>query len=434
METLQMCYSSYKEFKYALDTEMTRTAEGFVRIGYMLEYAAETNIINEGGYETVNDFAKAEYGIDATQVSRFVNIYRRFGVPGEPRLQEKYTSHGVAKLGIMLTLPDAINEELSDAYSKSEITEVKRIVDEENKISDIEVLCEKKGELQQLLPEGFKQLVMQFVKDYPEEYVKIYDAVTMDDVKEVMAPNGESVYKVRVPGVGQHLLFTKANEKIVVTAVRTGEKEIYEWEQFFDALKEYFVLGTDAKDSWSNIFKEPYPEAVKEESQTPAKPDSHNVQQAKPKKESRVKTPKPKKEAPTPVEEPEKEMEEQLPGQMNVTDFPDYLPDSMKEEKPEVLTGEVVDAGEVIEETTDNSADADNDNVQQDSEGMKVEYIAPVQDRDKANIIRGYKAGIKAAMTIMSDKYEDEDWSSVYVKASDIAFRAKKIMELEGKN
>ena len=65
---------------------------------------------------------------------------------------------------------------------------------------------------------------------------------------------------------------------------------------------------------------------------------------------------------------------------------------------------------------------------------MKVEYLAPVQNNDTANTIRGYKAGIRAALTIMEDKYEAGDWSAIYVKASDIAFRAKKIMELEGKN
>ena len=363
MEILKT-YSNYQQFKQELDTEMTRTAEGFVRIGYMLAYAAETNIINEGGYETVNDFAKAEYGIDATQVSRFVNIYRRFGVHGEPRLQDKYMSHGVAKLGIMLTLPDAVNEEISDTYSKAEINELKKIVDEEKQISDIEVLCEEKDKLQELLPEGFKRLVMQYVKDYPEEYVKIYDAITLDDLKEIMAPSGESMHKVRIPGKGAYMIFAKADEYITATSLRTQEKENYGWEQFFEELKEYFVMGADAKDSWSNIFKEPYPETEpeKEDSQKGEKPDKHNVQQAKPRKESKVKIPAPKakKEEPEPVEETEKEAEEQLQGQMNVTDFPDYLPDSMKEERQEVLTGEVVDVEDVVKDEKNNMENAGN--------------------------------------------------------------------------
>ncbi|MGN1158234.1 MAG: hypothetical protein ACI4TK_18845, partial [Agathobacter sp.] len=125
MEVLA-AYSNYRDFKQALDQEMYGAVEGFVKIGYLLQFAEDTNIVNEGGYATVNEFAKAEYGIDATQVSRFINIYKRFGVPGEPRLQEQYKNHGVAKLGIMLTLPDYINEEIPAEYSKTEINAVKK--------------------------------------------------------------------------------------------------------------------------------------------------------------------------------------------------------------------------------------------------------------------------------------------------------------------
>ena len=434
MEILSKYHASYQEFKQALDTEMQKTVEGFVKIGFLLNFAAETNIVEEGGYANTNEFAKAEYGIDATQVSRFVNIYKRFGVPGEPRLQVQYSNHGVAKLGIMLTLPEYITEEIDESYSKSEITAIKHEVEEEKQISDIEVMCEEKSTLQQLLPEGLKQLAMQFVKDYPKEYMELYDAVTLEDVKDILAPNEVATYSVRIPAVGKILIFVKANENIVTTNTRSGDKDTYEWEDFFAAVKDFFVLGTDAKESWCNIFQEPWP--LEEE-----KP--HNDNMAKPKKESKVKTPEPKKvtktektvsdslgnvteskETVSKEAETVSNSEEKLPGQDSILNHPELLPDDMKGQ--EVLTGEVEDI--------ENPANTDNDNVQQAQEGMKVEHFAPVQNNDKANTIRGYKARIKASLAIMEDKYEQGDWNSVYINASNIAFRAKKIMELEGKN
>ena len=42
----------------------------------------------------------------------------------------------------MLQLPDEINEEISADFSKSEIEDIKKEIDEENKISDIEVWME----------------------------------------------------------------------------------------------------------------------------------------------------------------------------------------------------------------------------------------------------------------------------------------------------
>lgn len=431
METLTNYQASYKDFKQALDTEMHKVAEGFVKIGFLLNFATETNILEEGGYANVNDFAKAEYNIDPTQVSRFVNIYNRFGVDGEPRLKEKYSNHGVAKLGIMLTLPEYINEEITEEYSKSEITAIKREVEAEAQISDIEVMCEEKSTLQQLLPEGLKQIAMQFVRDYPKEYAELYEAVTMEDVKEIMAPNEVATYTVRIPGVGKILMFVKANENIVATNARNGDKDTYEWEDFFAAVKDFFVLGMDAKESWCNIFQEPWP--LEEEK-------SHNDNVAKPKKESKVKTPEPKKVIKTEktvsktlenVTESEENVskeaetvsnsEEQLPGQDNIMNHPEYLPDDMKE----VLTGEVEDI--------ENPANTDNDNVQQAHEGMKVEHFAPVQ-QDTEEVIRGLKANIRAALHVAIDKCDKEDWSTVYVKATDVVLKAKKIMELEEKN
>lgn len=434
METLTT-YSNYRQFKQALDAEMTRTAEGFVRIGYMLEYAADTNIINEGGYDNVNDFAKAEYGIDATQVSRFVNIYRRFGVRGEPRLQERYVNHGVAKLGIMLTLPDAVNEEIPDTYSKSEITAIKREIEAEQKISDIEVAIEAKemqDSIQYALPEGLKQAVYQLVHDEPQLYARTYSCIGLDDLKEVLAPAGENSFVVRVKGVGRLAFFLCASAHISVTNLRDGSKETHEWQQLFDALKEYFAMGEDAAESWSAVFMEPFPgkeepvKASEKPEEKAAKPDKHNVQQAKPKKESRVNVvvPKPKKEAPELVEEPEPP----LPGQMEITEFPEYLPEITKEENPEVLTGEVVDAKDADE----NPADLHKDNVQQDSTGMKVEHFAPVQSMEEQ--ISGCEAALAVMVDELNEHFVNSDLDRMSATATGIIWRIKTLKKLKGEN
>ena len=83
-------YRSYQEYKQELDTELKKTAEGFVRIGYLLKVARDTNILAESGYKNVVDFARAEYGIDKTQVSRFIQINDKFSQGGyAPELKEE---------------------------------------------------------------------------------------------------------------------------------------------------------------------------------------------------------------------------------------------------------------------------------------------------------------------------------------------------------
>ncbi len=389
MEKL-ITYANYQQFKQELDIEMHKAVESFVKIGYLLNVAATTDILLESGYANVNEFAKAEYKLEPTQVSRFINIHKRFGVPGEPRLQDQYANHGVAKLGIMLTLPDYVNAEITSDYSKSEINVLKSEIEEEQKISDLEVMMEEKDPVQQSLPEGLKQAVYQLIHDYPSDYLNMYNSITMEDLKEVMAPAGDCSYTIRIPGTGKIIVFAKSEGDIGIINVRTGENTHYEWQQLWDALKEYYVMGGDAKESWENVFKEKFPEEKKEE----------KVEQKK--KESKVKTPKPQpKPQPKPAE-PVKEPEKQIDGQDNIMNHPEYLPEDMHDEN--VLTGEVED--------------------------VQTE-IAPVQ-QNKA--ISGYKAGITNAINLMSDYAKNEEWDELIQKAEDIIWRAKKIKEFKGES
>lgn len=69
--------------------------------------ARDTRILAESGYQNVVEFAKAEYGDDKTQVSRFMNINDKFSEGGyAPELKAEYQGFGYAKLSIMLSLPD----------------------------------------------------------------------------------------------------------------------------------------------------------------------------------------------------------------------------------------------------------------------------------------------------------------------------------------
>ena len=65
---------TYQEYKAELDAEMSGVAERFVKIGYLLKVARDTRILSQSRYTSVTEFAKAEYGIDASQVSRFISI------------------------------------------------------------------------------------------------------------------------------------------------------------------------------------------------------------------------------------------------------------------------------------------------------------------------------------------------------------------------
>lgn len=298
-------YQSYGEYKAALDGELQRSAESFVRIGYLLKVAVDTDILKESGYRNVNEFAREEYNLDKSQVSRFIRINDEFSENGySDRLQEKYRNFGYAKLALMLLLPAEINEELTADYSKADIQAIKDEIDEEKKVSDLEVMMEDKDQRQQSFT-TLGKVLHQIGKDDPELYLKLHDAVcntvydgtsrpVIDKLMDALAPNGEAVISVRIAGEGRKMLMIKgADIDPVVVDVRSGAKTSCTWDQLIDemeALCPGVEDGADGRKSWKILYGEPFPERrekvapVQPQKKTDARRESKVTKAKKPEK------------------------------------------------------------------------------------------------------------------------------------------------------
>lgn len=313
---------TFSEWQQELDTELVKSAESFVKIGYLLKVARDTDILANSGYANVVEFAKARYGLDKTQVSRFIHINDRFSEGGNSaELQDRYKGMGYAKLTIMLQLPDEINEEISTDFSKSEIEDIKKEIDEENKISDIEVWMEGTQEEAEKYNE-LGQVMYQLLHDMPELFTKIaQSSIETEELMNILAPSGEMIYSVRIPGTGRLMLSIKVNTgRITITNVRSMEKTEWNTEDLADFVVDIFSRADteDPVKAWTSIYKEEYPK----------KAEVALVQQEKPvqRKEKKVQKAKIEKSKPQPVEENTEE--KQIPGQDSVLNHPEYLPEN----------------------------------------------------------------------------------------------------------
>ena len=301
-------YRSYQEYKQELDTELKKTAEGFVRIGYLLKVARDTSILAESGYDNVVDFARAEYGIDKTQVSRFIHINDKFSQGGyAPELKEEYQGFGYAKLSIMLSLPDSVNEELTPDFSKSEVQQVKDEIDEEKKTTDIEVMLEEKDSVQQSFDTNLEKAVYQLGKDAPEVYKRLWESAVKNGESgkrfiENLIPDEKAMYIVHIPGAGRCMLSMKAEEDTVklINIRDSSANETYTKQELEDALKKMLPDTDTWRNAWVSLYGEKLP-AEKNAAVAPVQP------KAAPRKESKVIVPK--------KPEPEK----------NVTDIPESV-------------------------------------------------------------------------------------------------------------
>ena len=304
----EIIYTNYAQYKAQLDAELTKTAEGFVRIGYLLKVARDTDILQESGYASVAEFARAEYGLDKTQVSRFIHINDKFSEGGyADHLLPEFQGYGYAKLTLMMSLPDEINENLSPSYTKAEIQTIKDEVDEEKKVSDIERWLEGEADA---------PLLARVTKEIAKEWPRLYEKITKqcqeeilpseEIIAELIAPQGEVTYSVRIQGKGRVMLMISEDSQKLVVA-RTGEVAEVSWHEI--------------RQQWIELAK-----AAPYEEKTEVAP----VQQ----KETRVMVPEKEPEQipiheveesilmPQPIEPepegPKEELEEDLPGQQTI--------------------------------------------------------------------------------------------------------------------
>lgn len=368
---------TYQEYKQELDAVLTRTAEDFVQIGYLLKVARDTNILAESGYATVTDFAKAEYGIDKTQVSRFISINDRFSEDGySDHLLTNYKGFGYAKLTLMLQIPDEINEVLPPTLSKAEIQDIKDEVDAESKVTDIEVEIEKAEaaavtDKPMLPPEGspLKRNLWQLGKEQEELFRKLWRICFLHtafgnknnaEIMDVLIPQGDAVYTVRIPGERRTQIIVNSDGATIVN-LKTLERSRYTEDQICDAVRSLIDGGSSPEEQYKKLYGEDLTPEI-----APVQPtDSPKEKKPEKRKESRVtkantepkkkpKDPEKKPEqmtipgaAPDPApEEPETQVtdscsgeseqkqntdtmdtEEQVPGQTDLeNDFPQYCP------------------------------------------------------------------------------------------------------------
>ena len=422
-----MKYADYADYEKAFDEEVRKEGEAFIKIGYLLRVGRDTNIIAQSGYKDVWEMAEKKYHIEKSQASRYIAVNEMFSEGGySDTLQEKYQGFGIAKLGIMLTLPGAINEELSADFTKSEIKALKEEYDAEKAVTDLEVLMEGEEPAQSVMDSNLYKVLHQLCKDEPELYCKLFGAVEEPAaVQEVLAPDGEKIFSVRIMGVGRLMLSVKGLESpVTLTNMRTTEKDAYSWEEVLNLLKLLCEPADTAEAAWEVVYGEEFP---KKEEVAPVQQISPKAEPPKkkelPKKESKVKKakkPEPKKEEPQP--------EEQIPGQDDIMNHPEYLPDSLKITKiePEMLKNTEcgADLAEPVKSTTcppgQEECTRAHDGDEEACRRCWDEYVQREQARIEANVEKAVEEVNSPAAVVPEDEEEwlEDLWNSIEIGIS----------------
>lgn len=327
-------FQTFEEYKQTLTAELTKASESFVRIGYLLKVARDTAILAGTEYKDVNEFAQAEYNLDKTQVSRFIRINDRFSEGGNSdRLQESFRGIGYAKLSMMLLLPDALNEEITPAFSKTEVQALKEEVQAEAEVTPLERMMEPVRpdiESMTLVEKAFYELFHANQRIYADVFDGILRARPNTEdgremLQEVLAPGGEAIHSVRIAGIGRIAISVKGLDRdVMLVNLRSNDKVPCNWDEVLDAACKFVPPEyVSAKAAYEALFGEPWQAEPEKPAVAPAQPKKETkVTKAVPDKKPAPVKPKiePVKPAPEPVgpKEPDSGSEPEQAAQENI--------------------------------------------------------------------------------------------------------------------
>ena len=264
----------YRAFKDAMDHEIKEVSEGFVRIGYLLKVARDTEILRESGFKSVTEFASSSYGLTADIVSRYIAINDRFSEGGySDRLADRYQAFGVTKLAEMLTLPDEVIAAVPVQATRQEIREIKAEIAEEMQKTDLEVMLEEPEiKLATLAQEVLYQCFDKMPERYPKAFTAVYQPNAEEALLEVLAPIGTGLVMVRVKGRGK-LQFYIEGKEITITNVRTNIQTQYTPEELVREVRVLCPIDKTPEQAWFALYGRPMEQGETE----PSKPKTVEI-------------------------------------------------------------------------------------------------------------------------------------------------------------
>ena len=216
------------QVKEEIKEELKKAANSFILIGYRLRQILDSGAYRQDGYVDIYDFAKQEFGMGQSAVSRFMAINEKYSVGGYgPTLLPEYEEYGSSKLSEMLTLSGEDTKMISSDMPVAQIREVKSFVRQDGSME---------GQQSFAAGSDWKALFEELFREIPEKLKYIWETVVEGkELCEILNPSGSRVFKYRTTMLVMHgpeqgvniRVFGAAPEKITWNDVLTEIETLF---------------------------------------------------------------------------------------------------------------------------------------------------------------------------------------------------------------
>lgn len=357
MDYVQLTLDDYIQCKTEIKENLCGIVKSFVRIGWQLTRINKSEAYKLDGYNSITEFAKAEYDMNPDGVSRFMNVYERYSVPGDtPELKERYRDFKFAQLSEMLQLPEEDQAMIQPDTKRADIRELKKF-NKDNENNPDALLNWQTGQQDKVT-----ETILEFYRSQKETLNGLYssEAYQTGNIRrmaEIINPSGSRSFKK-----GTVFLMMHGPDKgITVKQIPQGSRNMT-WEEFFSITQALFAEAAAGDRTYDNYFHPESQKTAQEEKSPSASEDAKaqpgfapaqetgqkeekSQETAEETKETLEITPEepeqkpntqenePEEEKEEPKEEPAEEPEDQIPGQDEIMNHPEYMPKEPPKEK-----------------------------------------------------------------------------------------------------
>ena len=341
-ELQQITMDEYLGLKNEIKTHITTIVKSFVRIGETLCKIDETRAYKLDGYSTVAEMAKEEYGMNPAGVSRFMNVYRKYCTAGQ--LKDGYENYTYAQLTEMLQLPEEDAALIRPETQRESIRELKRFnKDGENDPTRLETWQNPTPEAEENRQAMDAILDAMFRPESQKNALKairgaVWDGITAEQFSELLNPAGN-----RTVRSGRAMAFFYERE-VKVKIWGRSEPAAFTYAEIMDLFKEKFPeeeeennepgeepdRDTEGAGETEERNMDPETDSAKTESAGEKKeqPPIAPAQKSEKKAEKQVKT---KPEAAKTESSSGQQKEQQIPGQDDIRNHPEWMPNEEME-------------------------------------------------------------------------------------------------------
>ncbi|HIY01213.1 MAG TPA: DUF3850 domain-containing protein [Candidatus Blautia faecipullorum] len=319
MEYIQLTLDDYLKSKTEIRENLGGIVKSFVRIGWQLTRIDRSKAYEMDGYKNIAEFAKAEYDMNPTGVSRFMSVYETYSLDGDtPELKEQYKDFNFSQLTEMLQLEEKDRGIFRPETKREDIREFKAFA-RENENNPEELLNWKDAKTPE---EKLKATILEFFRE-KEGLLNIifsseaYRSGDIRELAELVNPSGGTSYRK-----GTVFLMLYGPEDQIMVKIFGEEPWKITWEEFFSVMQAIFGEAAAGSRTYENFFGTEDKEDKEDKQEDPAATGAQA-----PDKEGGPEEEKPDQEAGV--------REGQIPGQDNIMNHPEYMPGIAPAQKTE---------------------------------------------------------------------------------------------------